>query len=69
MLLDKPGNKWSVLDFIEIGMKGMPGAALGGIDVTYRCNLRCRHCYFLKQHYHEELLPRRIVNRGVAGKV
>ncbi|RLF61678.1 MAG: hypothetical protein DRN37_00455 [Thermoplasmata archaeon] len=55
MLLDKPGNKWSVLDFIEIGMKGMPGAALGGIDVTYRCNLRCRHCYFLKQHYHEEL--------------
>jgi len=54
-LMDKPGNKWSVLDFIRIGYEGMPTASLGGIDVTYRCNLRCRHCYFLKQNYHEEL--------------
>lgn len=53
--MDKPGNKWSVLDFIRIGYEGMPAASLGGIDVTYRCNLRCRHCYFLKQNYHEEL--------------
>lgn len=53
--MDKPGNKWSVLDFIRIGYEGMPAASLGGIDVTYKCNLRCRHCYFLKQNYHEEL--------------
>lgn len=54
-MLDKPGNKWTVLDFIRIGYEGMPAASLGGIDVTYRCNLRCRHCYFLKQGYHKEL--------------
>ena len=55
MITDKPGNKWSVLDLIKIGYEGMPPASLGGIDVTYRCNLRCRHCYFLKQKYHNEL--------------
>jgi Fe-coproporphyrin III synthase len=53
--MEKPGNTWSALDFIRIGYEGMPACSLGGIDVTYRCNLRCRHCYFLQQNYHEEL--------------
>lgn len=25
------------------------------IDVTHRCNLKCKHCYFLKQNYKSEL--------------
>lgn len=25
------------------------------IDVTYKCNLRCKHCYFLTQNYTDEL--------------
>lgn len=25
------------------------------VDVTYRCNLRCKHCYFLQQNYQKEL--------------
>ncbi len=33
----------------------MPPASLGGIDVTYRCNLHCRHCYFIKQDHRAEL--------------
>lgn len=53
--MDNPGNKWSVLDFVRIGISGMPTGSLGGIDVTYRCNLRCRHCYFMKQDYWAEL--------------
>jgi MoaA/NifB/PqqE/SkfB family radical SAM enzyme len=52
--MDKHANKWSVFDFAKIGMTGMPPNSLGGIDVTYRCNLKCRHCYFLKQDYQAE---------------
>lgn len=51
----KAPNRWSVWDYLKIGFRGMPANALGGIDVTYRCNLRCRHCYFIKQNYHAEL--------------
>ena len=48
-------NKWAVLDYIRIGLFGPPPNTIGGIDVTYRCNLTCKHCYFQKQQYHEEL--------------
>jgi len=34
---------------------GMPRDSLCSIDVTWRCNLRCRHCYFLEQGYEREL--------------
>jgi Fe-coproporphyrin III synthase len=34
---------------------GMPRDALCSIDVTRRCNLRCKHCYFLEQGYQREL--------------
>jgi MoaA/NifB/PqqE/SkfB family radical SAM enzyme len=53
--MDKPSNKWSVFDFVKVGIRSMPPRSLGGIDVTYRCNLRCRHCYFRKQEYQSEL--------------
>ncbi|MBW1698601.1 MAG: radical SAM protein [Deltaproteobacteria bacterium] len=48
-------NRWRVFDYLRVGLQGMPTRSLGGIDVTYRCNLRCRHCYFIKQNYREEL--------------
>lgn len=25
------------------------------VDVTYKCNLACKHCYFIKQNYEREL--------------
>ncbi|MBW1714872.1 MAG: radical SAM protein [Deltaproteobacteria bacterium] len=53
--MDRLSNTWTASDYIKIGLNGMPANSLGGIDVTYRCNLRCRHCYFLKQGYHSEL--------------
>jgi MoaA/NifB/PqqE/SkfB family radical SAM enzyme len=28
---------------------GLPRNAFGSIDVTQKCNLRCRHCYFFEQ--------------------
>lgn len=30
---------------------GIPPGAIGSIDVTERCNLRCRHCYFFSPGY------------------
>lgn len=28
---------------------GLPHHTFGSIDVTYKCNLRCTHCYFFAQ--------------------
>jgi MoaA/NifB/PqqE/SkfB family radical SAM enzyme len=49
--------KFTVYDFIKVGffLFGFPKNAFGSIDVTYRCNLRCRHCYFVMQNYEDEL--------------
>lgn len=33
---------------------GLPDGALCAIDVTARCNLRCKHCYFFEQGYTSE---------------
>jgi MoaA/NifB/PqqE/SkfB family radical SAM enzyme len=27
---------------------GLPRNAFGSIDVTQKCNLRCKHCYFFE---------------------
>lgn len=48
-------NSWTVLDYIRIGLGGFPQGGLVGIDVTYRCDLNCRHCYFKRQAYRSEL--------------
>jgi MoaA/NifB/PqqE/SkfB family radical SAM enzyme len=34
---------------------GFPRNGFGSIDVTNRCNLRCRHCYYYEQELPEEL--------------
>ena len=36
---------------------GFPKNGFGSIDVTNRCNLRCRHCYFYEHPLPEELTP------------
>ncbi|MCD6590892.1 MAG: radical SAM protein [Candidatus Aenigmarchaeota archaeon] len=33
------------------------------VDVTYRCNLSCKHCYFLKDGYREELPVEAFLNK------
>jgi MoaA/NifB/PqqE/SkfB family radical SAM enzyme len=48
-------NTWTVSDYIKVGLWGMPKGSLVGLDVTYRCNLRCRHCYFIRQNHRAEL--------------
>lgn len=35
---------------------GMPNYAVGSIDVTKRCNLRCEHCYFFAEEHKEREL-------------
>lgn len=34
---------------------GLPKNSFGSIDLTNRCNLRCKHCYFFEQENPEEL--------------
>jgi len=53
--MDSSSNHWTVYDYFKIAVKGMPPNSFGGIDVTSRCNLRCKHCYFLKQPHRNEL--------------
>ncbi len=52
---DLEGNEWKLKDFLQIGVVGFPSQGLISIDVTYRCNLSCRHCYFRSQGYNSEL--------------
>lgn len=33
---------------------GLPRYAIGSIDVTNRCNLRCEHCYFFAEDHADE---------------
>jgi len=49
------GNQWKLQDFLRIGLMGFPGQGMISIDVTYRCNLSCIHCYFRRQGYDSEL--------------
>jgi sulfatase maturation enzyme AslB (radical SAM superfamily) len=53
--MNQLANTRHITDYINIGLKGMPAGSLGGIDVTHRCNLKCRHCYFSKQGYRSEM--------------
>src|SRR3990170_1965257 len=40
----------------KLMMFGMPDNAVGSIDVTKRCNLRCEHCYFFAEEHKEREL-------------
>jgi hypothetical protein len=48
-------NRWGVRDFLKIGLMGFPHQGMISIDVTYRCNLSCQHCYFIRQGHRTEL--------------
>jgi len=48
-------NRWTFFDYLRVGVSGFPSGGLVSIDVTYRCNLHCIHCYFSRQEYASEL--------------
>ena len=52
---DLKRNEWKLQDFLHIGLMGFPKQGMISIDVTYRCNLSCTHCYFRNQGYKSEL--------------
>ncbi len=56
--IPRPGKKWvSTYDLAKVAFFffGFPRNGFGSIDVTNRCNLRCRHCYFFEQELPVEL--------------
>lgn len=55
-VLGKEGTKFlfKLYDLTRFDLFGKPRGAIGSIDVTNRCNLRCRHCYFFAHDYEGE---------------
>ena len=47
-------NDWRYRDFGHLALRGFPRLGIGSIDVTYRCNLNCQHCYFKGQGHQDE---------------
>jgi len=41
-------------DTAKLFIHGLPKNAIGSIDVTNRCNLRCEHCYFFAEDHKGE---------------
>jgi len=48
----------SAFDVAKVGFRlfGLPRNAFGSIDVTQKCNLRCKHCYFFEHDQPEQAL-------------
>jgi MoaA/NifB/PqqE/SkfB family radical SAM enzyme len=52
-----PSHGVSAYDLAQLAFFcfGFPRNGFGSLDVTHRCNLRCRHCYYHEQEHPEEL--------------
>lgn len=48
----------SAFDVVKVGFRlfGLPRNMFGSIDVTQKCNLRCKHCYFFEHDQPERAL-------------
>ena len=48
----------SAFEVAKLGFRlfGVPRNAFGSIDVTQKCNLRCKHCYFFEHEQPERAL-------------
>lgn len=45
---------FKLYDLAIFDLFGKPKGAIGSIDITNRCNLRCKHCYFYAHDYEEK---------------
>jgi len=46
---------FKLYDLARFDLFGRPWGNFGSIDITYRCNLNCKHCYFKEQGYDHEM--------------
>lgn len=53
----------NVAEKLKYGLSGIPETDYMTIDITNRCNLRCKHCYFYAQDYPHELSLEHWVSR------
>ena len=49
--------KGYVLPKVAFFVRGFPDRAVVSIDVTNKCNIRCKHCYFFAYEQDKELKP------------
>ena len=54
---------FKLVDMARFALYGTPRFGIGSVDITYRCNLACKHCYFNEQGYHSELSDEQWVRR------
>jgi len=50
-------------DIFKLLIQGIPKPVGVSIDITNRCNLKCKHCYFWRQNYKAELDNNAWVNK------
>ena len=50
---DRTKYFFKLYDLTRFDLFGKPKGAIGAIDITNRCNLRCKHCYFYAHNYEE----------------
>src|ERR671937_776790 len=56
-LMNLTKNLRRFANIIRLFIFGLPKYAVGSIDVTNRCNLRCEHCYFFAEDHDNEREP------------
>jgi len=50
-------------DMAKFAFVGTPRYGIGSVDITYRCNLACKHCYFNEQGYETELTDKQWIRK------
>lgn len=51
---DKTKFFFKIYDLARFDMFGRPDGSISSFDITNRCNLRCKHCYFFAHDYGEK---------------
>jgi MoaA/NifB/PqqE/SkfB family radical SAM enzyme len=52
--MNVPRKLAKLREMTKLFIFGLPKFAVGSIDVTNRCNLRCEHCYFFAEVHDNE---------------
>ena len=51
----KPVNPHIIYDIFKIVIRGLPKPVGISVDITSQCNLKCKHCYFIRENYQTDL--------------
>ncbi|MFH1653543.1 MAG: radical SAM protein [Pseudomonadota bacterium] len=58
-----PIFKSQILPRLVLLFYGVPKKSFGSVDVTNKCNLRCKHCYYYAGKQDEEIEPSHLIDK------